>query len=253
MPIAVNHGVPINYDIEGQGAPLVLMHGFSGNRTSWRGYGFVDALKLDYQLILLDARGHGESGKPHDPEAYADPYLLADVIAVLDARSLDRAHFLGYSMGGEIGFGLAKYYPHRLRSLIVGGASPYNRISANEPHLLLDLYEQGLSEGVDGIIASIKAWAGAITPEYEARLRTTDIVAAVASLRWYYAHLPYYGDVLHTITLPCLIYAGDQDEPSYTDGQECVAHLPHATFLGLPGRQYVAFGWAISDRRSSVA
>src|SRR5512135_846948 len=130
MPITHNHDVPINYEVEGQGPPLVLLHGFSGNRTSWHGYGFVAALKSAYQLILIDARGHGESGKPHDPEAYADPYLMADVIAVVDDLGLEKVHYLGYSMGGEIGFGLAKYYAHRLLSLLVGGASPFNRISA---------------------------------------------------------------------------------------------------------------------------
>ncbi len=239
MPITHNHAVPINYEVEGQGPPLVLMHGFSGNRTTWQGYGFVAALKSAYQLILIDARGHGASGKPHYMEAYADPYLIADVIAVLDDLALEKVHYLGYSMGGEIGFGLAKYHPHRLLSLIVGGASPFNRIGANEPQFLLNLWEQGLAEGVDAIIAGLKAWAGSISPEYEARLRAADLVAAVASLRWYHAHLPYYGDVLPSITLPCLIYAGEQDEPYYADGQECVLQLPHGTFFGLPGLNHV--------------
>ena len=89
------------------------------------------------------------------------------------------------------------------------------------------------------IVAGIKAWAGSISLEYEACLRAMGLVAAVASLRWYYAHLPYYGDALSSITLPCLIYAGEQDEPYYADGQECVLQLPHGTFFGLPGLNHV--------------
>jgi pimeloyl-ACP methyl ester carboxylesterase len=61
MPFANNHGVNIHYEVEGHGPPLALVHGFSGNHTSWRGYGFVDKLKDDYTLILIDARGHGAS------------------------------------------------------------------------------------------------------------------------------------------------------------------------------------------------
>jgi hypothetical protein len=67
----------------------------------------------------------------------------------------------------------------------------------------------------------------------------TDLVAAVTCLRWHYAHLAYYGDVLSTLTLPCLIYASERDERCYGNGQECAAQLPNATFFGLPGLNHV--------------
>jgi len=61
-------------------------------------------LKDDYQLILIDARGHGASDKPHDPEAYRTETMVADVVSVLNDLNIEKAHFLGYSMGGQIGW-----------------------------------------------------------------------------------------------------------------------------------------------------
>ena len=70
--------------------------------------------KADRQLILLDARGHGASDKPHDPAAYDLRLRVGDVTAVLDDLEIRRADYFGYSMGGWIGFGLAKHAPVRL-------------------------------------------------------------------------------------------------------------------------------------------
>ena len=70
MPCANNEGVRIYYEVEGQGPPLVLMHGITDSLEVFRLVGYVEALKSDYRLILIDARGHGASDKPHDSDAY---------------------------------------------------------------------------------------------------------------------------------------------------------------------------------------
>ncbi len=127
MPYADNQGVRIHYKVEGEGPPLVLQHGFSQSVKRWYLAGYIDALQQDYQLILIDARGHGGSDKPHDPAAYTLPQQVSDVVTVLDDLGLDQAHFWGYSMGGRIGFGMAKYAPERIQTLIIGGAQPYGR------------------------------------------------------------------------------------------------------------------------------
>jgi pimeloyl-ACP methyl ester carboxylesterase len=69
MPYADSQGVRIHYQTVGTGPPIVLQHGFSESIEDWFDCGYVDALKLDYRLILVDARGHGGSDKPHDPRA----------------------------------------------------------------------------------------------------------------------------------------------------------------------------------------
>ncbi len=128
MPYANNDGVRIYYEVEGDGPPLVLHTGFMGRLQNWRrdGVGVVQALHADYRLLLLDPRGQGASDKPHEPAAYTMETRVADVIAVLDAEGIDRAHFWGYSMGAIIGSGFALYAPARLRSLILGGGGPYS-------------------------------------------------------------------------------------------------------------------------------
>src|SRR4051812_9895736 len=70
MPYVTNDGVRIHYAVEGDGPPLLLHHGFTIDLTAWYAWGYVDALKEEYRLILIDARGHGASDKPHDPAAY---------------------------------------------------------------------------------------------------------------------------------------------------------------------------------------
>src|SRR4051794_342219 len=104
MPYAVSSdGVRIAYDVVGHGPPLLLHHGFSLSATVWHEPDYVTALQDRYQLIMMDARGHGASDKPHDPADYAMPRRVADVIAVLDLLGIEHVHYLGYSMGAWVG------------------------------------------------------------------------------------------------------------------------------------------------------
>ena len=125
MPYAVNQGIRIHYRIEGDGQPMVLQHGFTDSLETWYDLGYVEALKPKYRLILIDARGHGASDKPHEPDAYDRERNVADITTVLDDLYIQRAHYFGYSMGGRIGFAIARYAPERVQSLILGGGSPY--------------------------------------------------------------------------------------------------------------------------------
>jgi pimeloyl-ACP methyl ester carboxylesterase len=84
MPYSVNQGVRIHYQIEGDGQPLVLQHGFTDSLEAWYELGYVEGLKTDYRLILIDARGHGASDKPHEPDAYERDRNVADITTVLD-------------------------------------------------------------------------------------------------------------------------------------------------------------------------
>lgn len=124
MPYASNNGVRIHYEVEGEGEPLVLVHGFSGELSRWRTYGYVDALKDRYRCILVDARGHGDSDKPHDPAEYRLETKAADIVAVLDDLGIEKAHYWGYSMGGVIGLAVATYGAGRFHSIVLGGAAP---------------------------------------------------------------------------------------------------------------------------------
>ena len=95
MPYVDNAGVKIHYHVEGDGPPLVMQHGVTNSLETWYAYGFVEGLKKDYRLILVDARGHGRSGKPHDPEEYDLKLRVSDILAVMDDLGVEVAHYLG--------------------------------------------------------------------------------------------------------------------------------------------------------------
>lgn len=140
MSYARNGSTRIHYRTEGDGPPLVMHVGFTGTLHDWYALGFVDALKSRYRLILLDPRGHGDSGKPHDPDAHGWEDFVSDVVAVLDDAGVEQADILGYSLGGMIGYALAAQAPARMGRMIMGGASPVvippNREDAMMPVLL---------------------------------------------------------------------------------------------------------------------
>ena len=124
MPDATNKDDKIHYQVVGTGPPLIMLHGLLGNSKIYRINGFVDKLKMDYKLIPIDLRGFGKSDKPHDPAAYSYRTIIDDVIAVLDAAEVDRAHLYGHSFGGWFTYGLAYYYPNRIKSLIISDGVP---------------------------------------------------------------------------------------------------------------------------------
>lgn len=126
MPYAENEGVRIYFETEGTpGAPAVVMHhGFLADLESWRERGYVDMLRDQFQILLMDSRGHGRSDKPHDPEAYDLRTRVMDVVSVLNANDVRQAHYLGYSMGGMVGFSTMIYAPQRFLSYTLGGSQP---------------------------------------------------------------------------------------------------------------------------------
>jgi pimeloyl-ACP methyl ester carboxylesterase len=225
MPYANNQGVRIHYEVEGEGPPLVLQHGGIDCIESWYELGYVHALKTDYQLILIDARGHGASDKPHDPNAYGLQWMVADVMAVFDALHIPKAHFWGYSMGGWIGFGLAKYVPERFSSLIIGGTHPYG----SSLELRRQQVRSGIEQGMEVFVASLVATYKALWPGYKARLLATDLEAHLAHSQ----DRPSLEEVLPTMTMPCLLYAGEADA-NYPGVKECLKHIPNVTFFSLP-------------------
>src|SRR6188472_3402750 len=98
MPYTTNNGVRLYYELIGSGAPLLLHPGFVCSGEDWIEAGYVAALKDRYRVILFDPRGQGRSDKPHDPADYQRHHRVDDVLAVLDATGINRAHFWGYSM-----------------------------------------------------------------------------------------------------------------------------------------------------------
>jgi pimeloyl-ACP methyl ester carboxylesterase len=115
-------GVKIQYVMQGEGEPVILMHGFVFSMgPNWIDSGVIEALSQDYRVVALDLRGHGESGKPHDAGSYGLE-MINDVLRLMDYLELGRVHLVGYSLGAVLALKLIEVAPERLLSLVLGGA-----------------------------------------------------------------------------------------------------------------------------------
>ena len=123
MPSFRHDDVEIAFLDEGEGEPIVLVHGFASNAAvNWVQPGWVAFLKAaGRRVIAPDNRGHGASTKLYDPAAYHSALMADDVAALLDHLDLGCADVMGYSMGARITAFLALRHPQRLRSAVFGG------------------------------------------------------------------------------------------------------------------------------------
>lgn len=124
-------GQTLAYRIEGEGPPLILLHGFQGTGPiHWQVPGTSRLLAKNFQVITLDNRGHGHSDKPTRPEDYG-LHMVEDIRRLMEHLNIETAHFAGYSMGGWISLKFAATYPEQVLSLAIGG-SGYNQFDAKQ-------------------------------------------------------------------------------------------------------------------------
>lgn len=123
MPSFNHGGVEIAYLDDGEGEPIVLIHGFASSKNvNWVYPGWVSELKKQgRRVIAIDNRGHGDSTKLHDPAAYSIAAMALDAAALMDHLDIPRADIMGYSMGARITGWLAYTDPARVRRAIFGG------------------------------------------------------------------------------------------------------------------------------------
>jgi 3-oxoadipate enol-lactonase len=233
MPIIKANSINMYYETYGQGEPLVLIAGFSGDHTAWQN--IIDTYAANYQVIIFDNRGIGQTDTPNTP--YTTEMLADDTIGLLKALKLGPAHFIGASFGGCIAQMIAYKYPELTKSMTLSCSFPF-------AHMRLKLYTEARLE-------LIKAGA----PE-------TSIVKSITLLCWSEKYLSkpnmaeqlvqggffpvtlqgYEGqmhamfsfdsrDWLHKIQCPCLVMAGDDDIlATEEDGKYMSQTIPHAEF-----------------------
>lgn len=136
-----SQGVRIRYVEQGTGEPIVLVHGRGGTLQSWIDNGILPNLARDYRVIALDCRGHGMSGKPHDPRQYG-PEMALDIVRLLDHLGIRQTHVVGYSMGASITSQLLTMHPHRFLTATLGGFAGHFGWTSQDD----ELYEQQAAE-----------------------------------------------------------------------------------------------------------
>ena len=215
MRYATSRGCRIAFEVSGEGPPVLLQHGLFSGRATWEANGFVAALAPEFTVVTVDSLGHGDSDKPAEPAPYRRDARADDLAAVLDALAIERAHVVGYSMGGWMATGFAARHPGRLLSVTIGGWDPVGGRAVPIP------FETVLA-GVRAQAPQVSAW---IRPEFEPGLRACwtsleDVAGAEAALAGCRA--------------PVLLWAGRED-PCHDAAQALAARLPRARFCAVPG------------------
>ena len=228
MPYANNNGVKIYYEVEGEGPPVMMLHGFLGSLIDYREAGYVDALKDKYQLILMDLRGHGKSDKPHAPNFYTVDKMNSDLIAVLDDLKIPRSNLLGYSAGGEWCQTLAHSAGERVNSLILldTGPKPFEDI--------LVRIRQVLESGPE-VFATMIEQTNPPSEEFKARLLANDLKALAAASNSPMGDADITDD-LPNMSMPFLVLIGENDVAVPPQvARELYSGVSDMTFIVLPG------------------
>jgi pimeloyl-ACP methyl ester carboxylesterase len=232
MPYSDNSGVKTYYEIIGTGPPLILYHALGWNHNIWKINGYVDGLKKDNRLILLDARGYGKSSKPHNPQAYTLDKLVSDVTNVLNNNRIEKAHFMGYSLGAHVAWGIGKYASDRFNSLIIGGEPPSVRELDHQLDEDMEAYVSVLRQGVDVMLEAFKGWGIHLNGHEKNLYREHDIEAELAFI--YRREQLDFKEQIETSVLPILIYCGDKD-PNYDALCEVDELLTNSRLVTLAG------------------
>ena len=230
MPYATSEGARIHFRVEGAGPPLVLLHGFGVSGEAWHTGGHVDALADAFQVITMDARGHGRSDKPHGLSSYSLPNRVSDVTSVLDAVGVETAYFLGYSLGGVTGYGLSKYAPQRFRSVIVLGAQPY---SEEYPGDFEAWGQRYIDHGVAAAIENREKESGPLIDEQKAELESRDWKALGAALVAT-SRIQGLSEGISQGRLPYLLLSGTGDE-DHDLAMQASVEFPNVSFTSLEG------------------
>lgn len=222
-----NAGVSIAYDIVGEGIPLTLLHPLFETREVWRRSGYVEAFRqIGRQLVLIDARGHGESSKPHDKDAYALRRRVDDVTTVLDDLSIETTEVLGYSMGGWTALGLVGHRPDRIRRAAVGGAIPY----AQDLQPLRDV----VAKGPEGWVNFLASRADNLPADMRERVLANDQLALSTSVA---EDRPDVSDRVAASGIPLLFFAGAKD-PLHARCKG-FAETTGSRFVSVPGAHHI--------------
>ncbi len=236
MASFANGKVEIAYLDEGDGDPIVLVHGFASTKeVNWVHPGWVATLTRDgRRVIALDNRGHGASGKPYDPSAYHSATMADDVRALLDHLNIERADVMGYSMGARITAFLAVKHPGRVRSAILGGLGIRLVDGVGLPESIADALE---APSLD----DVRDPTGRVFRIFADQTKS-DLRALAACIRG--SRQTLGRTEVAAIRAPVLVAVGTKDQVAGS-AQELAALIPGARALDIPDRDHML---AVGDR-----
>lgn len=251
--------VALAYESWGDGEALVCVHGFGADREAMRD--LARSVGEGYRVLLLDLRGHGASGVPDvadDEAAYGYPVQCEDLVALLDAEGIERVHWIGHSMGGQLALMAALREPERTCSLVAIAAGP-NRPIVDERERrawarAADRFETMSSADLCGALAAAAprveraspTATQAKVPELYARAQGANLARVVRG-----AFLPMRdnSEACRELQVPALVIAGEEDAQWLEPSRRLAELLPRARLQCIPEAGHLAH----LDRRETVA
>jgi pimeloyl-ACP methyl ester carboxylesterase len=223
-------GVRIAYLDEGEGEPILLIHGFASNiAANWIDPGWVKTLTQGgRRVIAYDNRGHGQSDKLYDPALYGAPAMAEDARRLLDHLGVERTDVLGYSMGARIAAFLTFAHPERVRSVIFGGLGIHMvRGMVGAGPLAAALEAARLEDVTNATARSFRVFA---------EQTKSDLKALAACMRGPREKVP--AERLGEIAVPALVAVGSKDVIGGS-GAALAELIPGSQFLEITGRDHM--------------
>ncbi len=223
-------GVEIAFSDEGQGAPILLIHGFASNaRVNWQATGWTKTLlEAGYRVICIDNRGHGESEKLYDPDFYSASIMAEDAARLLDHLKIATTAVMGYSMGARISAFLTMQKPDKVSRAIFAGLA--ERMVLGVPG------GDAISDGLLAANARDVADPGARSFRIFAENTKSDLRALAACIRS--SRVKIKAEALAKITCPVLVVAGELDTVS-GPVQPLVDMIPSSQGVTLSDRNHM--------------
>ncbi|MDZ5472626.1 2-succinyl-6-hydroxy-2,4-cyclohexadiene-1-carboxylate synthase [Bacillus sp. 31A1R] len=216
-------GIRYHVDIIGEGFPLILLHGFTGNTKTWSP--FQEKWGKHSKIIAVDIIGHGGTESPTSVDRYNMMSVVKDLSLLMDMLNIGKADFLGYSMGGRLALSFAMAHPHKVRKLVLESATPgidteAERLTRIEQDRKLAefIIERGMTEFVDyweniGLFQSQKS----LPDHTQARVRTQRLENSIIGLSNSLLGMgtgsqPSRWEQLHLLTNETLLITGSLDK-----------------------------------------
>jgi pimeloyl-ACP methyl ester carboxylesterase len=244
MSFATNRldGARVYFEEDGGGDVAVVVHGgFLDSVDDVRASKVAQTLPADeFRLIYVDHRGLGRSDKPHEAQAYAMSFRVADAVAVLDQVGIERAHFVGMSWGGRLGFGIGEHAPERVLSLVIGGQQPYAWPDSPLTRAVTNGLAASRREGVEALVQAFEAFWGVRFPDTQ-RARWLDNDPAALEAAWTAALAEgAISEDLRAWQLPCLIFIGAGDADFLEQARRAADEIPNAELILLEEADHYA-------------
>ncbi|MGH7904267.1 MAG: alpha/beta fold hydrolase [Candidatus Dormibacteraceae bacterium] len=232
MPDFASDGVRLHFELAGpdDGSPTVLVHGFASDyQLNWVGSRWQETLTAAGRLVIgLDVRGHGRSDKPHDPAAYRQRTMAADVVRLLDHLDVGRADLVGYSMGARIGMRVAFEHPGRLWRAVLGGPGRWHDVERTVAIAAALRARRPSEGGRDGVARTFLEFASARP--------VNDLEALACCIEGFTPDLG--DDEVGRIRVPLLVVEAEGEEIA-PGAAEIAGLVPDARYLVLPGRTHM--------------